>query len=184
MSPLINKKDKFILSPLCIGIKNPFTGNYLFKFTPLKRNSIVVFSLPNYKENIDILDSFLSFITFSFYNKYSYKDSSLIIREIVGIEGDTIFIKNFNLYRKTNGKIYLLKKDVNTFVEGSNISNEILLGKDEYFMMSYDNSYIDSNYFGVININNIKSILLMQYYPLKNFIKMNLKIKNYKENFN
>lgn len=109
------------------------------------------------------------------------------IRRIVGVPGDTVYMRDYVLYVKPAGEKHYLTEfelsskqyDVNFYVApeewDSSIGvkgsfDEIVLGKDEYFVLG-DNrkSCFDSRMWGPVNENDIKGKILLCYFPFNEF---------------
>ncbi|MCR5062531.1 MAG: signal peptidase I [Treponema sp.] len=108
------------------------------------------------------------------------------LRRIVGVPGDTIFMRDYVVYIKEKGEKHFLTEfeitpktyNVTFFVPpaGWNSSigikgtfEEITLGEDEYFVLG-DNrkSADDSRLWGTVSSKDIKAKALLCYYPFKN----------------
>ena len=106
---------------------------------------------------------------------------SSLIRRVIGLPGDTVYVKNCVVYVKPADSSHFLtefevsqkKYDIiSTNSNNENIdllkdSKEITLGNDEYFVMS-DNrvSSIDSRLWGAIKSDQIQGKVLLRYFPL------------------
>lgn len=105
------------------------------------------------------------------------------IRRIVGLPGDTVYMRDYVLYVKPAGEKHYLTEfelsskqyDVNFYVApggwDSSIGvkgsfDEIILGKDEYFVLG-DNrkACFDSRMWGPVKEKNIKGKVLLCYFP-------------------
>lgn len=132
----------------------------------------------------------LSFFTarqFSYFEKENIPGTKPQLRRIVGLPGDTIYLKDYILYIKPAGEKHFLSEfeisahtynvtfyvppadwDHSIGIKGS--FDEITLGENEYFLLS-DNrkSSDDSRLWGVINKDKIKAKVLMCYFPFNKF---------------
>lgn len=109
------------------------------------------------------------------------------LRRIVGLPGDTIFMRDYVIYVKSAGEKHFLTEfeitpktyNVTFFVPPATWNSsigvkgtfeEITLGKDEYFVLG-DNrkSTDDSRLWGTVTSKDIKAKALFCYYPFKNF---------------
>lgn len=109
------------------------------------------------------------------------------LRRIVGMPGDTIYMRDYVLYIKKQGERHFLTEfeitpepynvtfyvppadwDTEIGVKGS--FDEITLGSDEYFVLA-DNrkSSDDSRLWGTVTKDNISAKVLICYFPFKNF---------------
>ena len=109
------------------------------------------------------------------------------LRRIVGLPGDSIYMKDFILYIKPRGEQYFLtefefvKNVYNISISVSDSEwdkslgsvgyfDEIKLGEDEYFVLS-DNrtSALDSRLWGAVKGSEISGKVLLQYFPFNSF---------------
>ncbi len=135
-------------------------------------------------------DNFVRFFTgqqLSLFEKSDLPASKAHIRRIVGMPGDTIYMRDYVLYVKPYGEKHFLTEfeivdepynvtffvppadwDTEIGVKGS--FSEITLGKDEYFVLA-DNrkSSDDSRLWGSVKSNDVKASVLLCYFPFKNF---------------
>lgn len=177
LSPLIKKGDRFLTLPSRMGIKNPFTEKYIVNFPEIKRGEIVLSTFPNRPNRSTFFDYFLSFLTFSFYDKN--KNSASMVRQVAGIEGDEIFVSNYKLYRRTLGKTVFIADVSSSELTKLREDFRVYIKRNEYFVISFSNSYLDSTHFGLLKRDNIKSVLFIQYFPLEYFILMKIKIESF-----
>ncbi len=165
--------------------------------TPLSdsyaRGDIVLLE-PRYKKEGSIffrqLSRFVSFFTaqqFSPLEDVKHSSSKQHLRRIVGMPGDTIYMRDYVLYLRQKGERHFLTEfeitpepynvtfyvppadwDTEIGVKGS--FDEITLGDDEYFVLA-DNrkSSDDSRLWGVINKEDISAKALLCYFPFNNF---------------
>ena len=135
-------------------------------------------------------DQFVRFFTgqqISLFEKNELPATKPHIRRIVGMPGDTIYMRDYVLYIKPAGEKHFLTEfeivknpynvtfyvppadwDTEIGVKGS--FDEITLGYNEYFVLA-DNrkSSDDSRLWGAVNKDNIDAKVLMCYFPFKNF---------------
>ena len=135
-------------------------------------------------------DRFVRFFTgqqLSLFEKSELPASKSHIRRIVGMPGDTIYMRGYVLYIKPADERHFLTEfeivdepydvtfyvppadwDTEIGVKGS--FDEITLGYDEYFVLA-DNrkSSDDSRLWGVVNKEDISAKVLMCYFPFKSF---------------
>ena len=88
------------------------------------------------------------------------KDNEKIIKRVIGMPGDTVAIKNGEIY--INDKVI---KDTYAYGETGDY-NKITLDSDEYFILG-DNRLIskDSRYFGPIKESEIKGKIIFRLFP-------------------
>ena len=109
--------------------------------------------------------------------------NSPLIRRVVGLPGDTVYVKDYIVYIKPANSSHFLtefevtEKKYEISTESANPKNEInidllkdckeyTLDKNEYFVMC-DNrsSSIDSRLWGKVNASEIKGKVLCRYFP-------------------
>lgn len=185
MEPEIVKQSALFMKP--VGAQRPF----VFNIKTIKRGDIVKIAplIENerslLKKTVDTVTNYISFQQYKpFSQNTSHVNSSAIYR-VVGMPGDSIFMKQYVLYVKPQDGLHFLSEyevsNVNYETSISQIPtnwdtsigiqgdfSEIILGKDQYFLLC-DNrvSYIDSRIFGAINAEQITGVAKWQYYPLK-----------------
>lgn len=175
MGPDIAKNSLIFVSPLNLPVKRGEV--YLVdKNSPV--NSV--------KKNI--LNAALRFFTFQ---KKGLKSSTenlssrMCLRRVIGLPGDTVYMKNFVIYVKSAGEKYFLtefelsEKKYNidiqklpdnwdTFVGFRGSFTPVTLGPGQYFVIA-DNrlSSFDSRLWGVVNRKDLIAKTIAQYYPVK-----------------
>lgn len=178
MIPDIPEKSVVMVSPVA--------DNYV-------RGDVVLLQ-PRYKAQANFFkkqaDRFIRFFTaqqISIIEKNEMPASKAHIRRIVGMPGDTIYMRDYVLYIKPAGAKHFLTEfeivenpydvtfyvppadwDTEIGVKGS--FDEITLGFDEYFVLA-DNrkSSDDSRLWGAVNKEDISAKVLMCYFPFTNF---------------
>ena len=175
MSPNIEKGNSVFVTPL---VKNPKRGD-----TILVQN--VKSKVLHRKEKI--LSQLLSFITarrFYPYLNRSKMAETADVRRVVGMPGDTIYMRDYVLYIKPADQTHFLTEfelipkqysvqifsipvmwDTSLGAIGS--FDEIKLGNGEYFVLS-DNRVegTDSRLWGPTTADRIKGRVLLSYFPL------------------
>ena len=135
-------------------------------------------------------DAFAAFFTFQ--QRFPYSSSTLMseneqIRRVVGVPGDTIYMKDYVLYIKPADKQqYLTEFELVPFPYNVTITTSpalwdgemgscknfspIKLGKDQYFVLA-DNrcSSVDSRFWGPIEKSRIRGRILLVYFPFNHF---------------
>lgn len=182
MSPTLEKNNVVFISPFAspsnpiFSDKNIFERGQLVQIKPLETTEISFFK--------QILDKIVLFFTFQKVAPFSDSTNmthSSLIRRVIGLPGDTVYVKNCVVYVKPADSSHFLtefevsqkKYDIiSTNSNNENIdllkdSKEITLGNDEYFVMS-DNrvSSIDSRLWGAIKSDQIQGKVLLRYFPL------------------
>jgi signal peptidase I len=173
----------------------PRESNVLF--TPLvgtpARGDVVLLK-PRSEEKMMFLcraaDTVVSFFTaqqFAVFDNSSAMGNKPQIRRIVGLPGDTIYMRGYIIFVQPEGEKHFLTEfecahnayDVNILsvpagwdssIGVSGNFNKISLGKNEYFVLG-DNrtSCIDSRLWGAVNIKDIKAKGLGVYFPFSKF---------------
>ena len=133
------------------------------------------------------VDKFVAFFTFQqiapIADSKNMSESKLI-RRVIALPGDTVYVKDYVAYVKTPDSDYFLTEfelskdeydisvdkdivDANPKINFFKDCKEIKLDENEYFVLS-DNrkSSIDSKLFGPIKANQIRGKVLLKYFPL------------------
>ncbi len=158
-----------------------------------ERGDVVLLNPRNVTKSLfikKIADQFIRFFTgqqISLFEKNELPASKPHLRRIVGMPGDTIYMRDYVLYVKPAGEKHFLTEfeivkepynvtffvppadwDTEIGVKGS--FDEITLGPDEYFVLA-DNrkSSDDSRLWGAVSKEDIDAKVLMCYFPFKNF---------------
>lgn len=134
-----------------------------------------------------VLDTFILFITgrqLSIDNVNNFVGDACQVRRVVGLPGDTIYMRDYVLYIQPKDSKYFLtefelvkhpyKTNINTNPGGWDNSlgvtgsfEKMTLGADEYFLLSDTrNSAIDSRLWGPLTKNDIRARALFCYFPL------------------
>ena len=165
---------------------SPIAGNY-------QRGDLVLLEPRYSKKNNFFLsqaDFFVRFFTaqqLSLFEENNLPSSKSHIRRIVGMPGDTIYMRDYVLYIKAAGERHFLTEfeiveepynvtfyvppadwDTEIGVKGS--FEEITLGYNEYFLLA-DNRKAsdDSRLWGPVKKDEISAKVLMCYFPFRNF---------------
>lgn len=191
----INLILNFVVFPLrqkSVSMEPDIIENSCIFFTPLKGRSRgdVVLLEPFTEEKLNFLskmsDLFVRFFTaqqFSIYRDKKLMGDQFLIRRVIGMPGDTIYMRDHVLYIKPQGdkhfltEFELIKKSYNINVLASPAGwdnligvtgsfEEIVLGENEYFVLGDNrNSCIDSRLWGVVSKSDIKATALFCYFP-------------------
>lgn len=140
-----------------------------------------------FKVQADRLVRFFTAQQISVFENTGLPASKAHVRRIVGMPGDTIYMRDYVLYIKPAGEKHFLTEfeiveepynvtfyvppadwDTEIGVKGS--FDEISLGYNEYFVLA-DNrkSSDDSRLWGAVNKEDISAKVLMCYFPFRNF---------------
>ena len=194
MAPQITSGDLVLSSPLLTGPRVPVFGWSLPAVRGLQRGDLVEIKpgyhkpLPFWISGPDEVLRFLSFNFFSLEDVVSQDwDHSTSVKRLIGLPGDRVKMKDYTAYIQppTESSFlseyelspvrYDLTKDplpegwIETFPLSSG-AQEILLGKDEYFVLGDNRSgSSDSRLWGVIKGYDILALVFLQYWPLGEF---------------
>lgn len=185
MAPSLEKSNLVFVSPFVsptnpiFSERNVYERGQVVQLNPLDNQEISILK--------KVLDKIVLFFTFQKYAPFSDSKNmtnSPLLRRVIGLPGDTVYVKDYIVYIKPAGSSHFLtefevcqkKYDIiadntNNSLDGNidllKNSKEILLDKNEYFVMS-DNriSSIDSRLWGKINANQINGKVLLRYFPL------------------
>lgn len=178
MIPDVSEKSAVMVSPV---VSNYSRGDIVL----LKERKS--FSKNFFKKQADIFIRFFTAQQISIFEKSDLPSTKPHLRRIVGMPGDTIYMRDYVLYIKPAGEKHFLTEfeivenpynvtffvppadwDTEIGVKGS--FDEITLGYDEYFVLA-DNrkSSDDSRLWGAVKSEDIKAKVLMCYFPFKNF---------------
>lgn len=178
MIPDIPEKSVVLVSPVA--------GKY-------QRGDVVLLK-PRYTKKLNLFFSqmqrFVRFFTaqqISIFENNEQPSSKSHIRRIVGMPGDTIYMRDYVLYVKPDGEKHFLTEfeivenpynvtfyvppaewDTEIGVKGS--FDEFTLGYNEYFVLA-DNrkSSDDSRLWGAVKKEDISAKILLCYFPFRNF---------------
>ena len=184
MSPTLDKNSLVFVSPFAIPSNPLFAdGNSIqrgqvVQLNPLEKNEISLF-----KRILDKVCLFFTFQKIAPFSDSTNMTNSPLIRRVVGLPGDTVYVKDYVVYIKPENSSHFLtefevtdkKYEIST--ETLNPQNEFnidllkdckeySLDKNEYFVMC-DNrsSSIDSRLWGKVNASEIKGKVLCRYFP-------------------
>lgn len=125
--------DHLLVNKFLYGVKNPFTDNYIIEGIDPELGDIIVFPYPQNPE-VDY------------------------IKRIVGLPGDTIEIKDKQLYRNNEAieEDYIRHSQPGIVLARRDVMAPITVPEDSYFVMgdNRDNSE-DSRYWGFVKRNTI-----------------------------
>lgn len=178
MTPDVPANSWVMVTPL---IKRTDRGSVVY----IKSQNEKKYSL--FERFLDMNVRFFTAQQISLIEKNDYPSSKNKIRRVVGLPGDTIYMRDNVLYVKPkNEKHFLTEFEISpkaynvTFLSSpsqwdkslgvKSSFDEIILGDDEYFVLG-DNrkSCEDSRFWGVLNSDMIKGKVLFCYFPMKSF---------------
>ena len=169
--------------------RTDLTGRLFWQLKNLNRGDVVYiepYQAPKLSVQKKIVNLFTKFFTFQLYSAYSPENEfsgTPSFRRVVGLPGDTIYMKNYILYIKPADSNHFLtefelaKKGYETDLSeevshdlrigAAGIMDEMVLGDDEYFVLA-DNriSHLDSRFYGPVKEHYIKGKVLFKYFPL------------------
>lgn len=164
-------------------------------FTPLpralERGSVVLLKTRNpdfsKSKHLAAFDKIVSFFTarqFSVMNLQSRMGNENLIRRVIGVPGDEIYMRDYVVYIKPRGEKFfltefeLVEKPYNTEINAApalwdmtvgvaGTFDTISLGENEYFVLGDSrNSSVDSRLWGAVGAKDIRAVALLQYFPL------------------
>ena len=137
--------DHILVNKFIYGVKNPFNGNTWIPFKKPERRDIVVF-------------------------KYPVNPAQDYIKRVIGVERDTIEIKNKKVYvngelQNENYAIFLDNKILPANVQGRDNLGPVTVPEDSLFVMgdNRDNSY-DSRFWNFVNLKAVKGKAFILYW--------------------
>jgi signal peptidase I len=137
--------DHILVNKFIYGVKNPFNGNTWIPFHNPERRDIVVFEYPK-------------------------NPSQDYIKRVIGVEGDTIEIKNKKVYvnsvpQKENYTIFLDNKILPANMQPRDNFGPITVPKHSIFVMgdNRDNSY-DSRFWKFVDLKAVKGKAFIIYW--------------------
>lgn len=174
MQPDIQKDSCVLFSPLD---------------TKIKRGDVVLLASENsektsfVKKVISLVVRFFTAQQISTENLHGKMGKNQTVRRIVGIPGDTLYMRDYVLYIKPKGEQFfltefeLVKKSYNVDIDVAPASwdytlgvagsfDEITLGSSEYFVLGDKrSSCVDSRLWGAIQKSDIKAVAIMVFFP-------------------
>ncbi|MGP1586978.1 MAG: signal peptidase I [Treponemataceae bacterium] len=184
MEPNLDKNNIVFVCPL-LKPDNP-----IFRHSsPIQRGDLVYLT-PLYKKRSNfffvIINKICKFFTFQQLSPFTYSQNmseNHLIRRVVAIPGDTVYVKDYSLYVKERGSEHFLtefelsKKDYDILIEDKDSEEkkvfnffknceQIQLGDNDYFFLA-DNRVVgvDSRIWGAMNSKQIEGKVVMRYFP-------------------
>lgn len=160
--------------------------------TEIKRGDVLYIEKHEYTSNVPekILDTLIKFFTLQKLNLHSKSDnlsSSMSLRRVVGVPGDTLYMKDFMIYiRPKNDKHFLteferaekvynieienLPKNWDVDIGEKSAFTPITLSAGQYFVLA-DNRFsaMDSRLWGIVEKEDVIGKVILQYYPFNSF---------------
>ncbi len=190
MSPNITKSERVITLPFTYQPRIPFLPWALPGIrSPVKGD--VVEMIPPYSQGdfppAEFLKEFVRIFTLNQVHLFSPDPSwqnSRLVRRIIALPGDTVYLKNDTAFVKSQGgsfflsefessdKIYYLGKVDRPagWLETDPLSGftvEIILGEDEYFVLADNREAEDSRSWGPVKKDRFTSLVWFTYWPFE-----------------
>ena len=189
LTPFILKQGATAMMPT-FAVGNRIIGTPIYNESSLKRGSLVFVQQSERQTHffVRVVNALIGFLTLNFYSPLeSTSDFSCkpLLRRIVALPGDAIYMKDYILYVKKEGTEHFLTEfelaevDYNINTEGlvsswhnelpfSGTMEEIKLKDGEYFVLCDNRAFgFDSRLMGTIDAKkNIKQKVLMRFWPL------------------
>ena len=191
MEPALSTEDRILVTPLVFGPEVPFIASKLPAIRSPRRGEIVLVRPPYY--SISSVGRLLEPVTGFFTGRRIRLDNSagldreesLLLRRVVAIPGDTIYLEGFIAYIKPNGGTEFISEldfpirryepSIRPLPDGWTDSlplagnvPEIVLGDDEYYLISDNRSVSnDSRYWGPLSAKSIVGKVLLRYWPVR-----------------
>lgn len=178
MSPDLPENSLVLVTPLSKKVER---GDVIL-LTP-KDNKI---TLSFFQKKLNMIVRFFTAQQINIYENNSIPGTKNKLRRVVGMPGDTIYMRDYILYVKPAGQKHFLTEfeitdqlyNVTFYVAPSNWDSsigvkgsfdEIILGENEYFVLG-DNrkSCDDSRIWGTVTAKDFKAKTVLCYFPFKN----------------
>lgn len=188
MSPLLEKNSQVFVSPFInpsnpvLKDKNLIQRGDLVLLNPLNAEKMALF-----KRFLNGMMGFITFHKFFPFSSHNEMSSQKLLRRVVGLPGDTIYLSEYTAYIKSESSQYFLSefeltdtmydiqyntdeniKKIDQSLGVIGTLGEIVLGENEYFVLA-DNriSGLDSRIWGSINEKDIGAKALLRYFPFQ-----------------
>lgn len=187
MRPTLEPRDRVIVAPSAYGILNPLSGRRHTLRGP-ERGDVILLRLPSAPSRAwyeRFGDSFARFFTLQRLGSPAARpDDSPVIKRVVAGPGDAVRMEGFVVQVKAAGDDHFLTeyevsgrdyqiagaRPVDGWTRDLPLAGsmpELLLGKDEYFVVGDDRfSSADSRFFGPVRSDRIVGKVLARYWPL------------------
>lgn len=191
LTPFIITQSAVAMTPTFVA-GNRLIGTPIYNEASLKRGTLVFVQQSEVTNShffvTRTLNAVISFLTLNFYaplERYSRSSSKPLLRRILALPGDSIYMKDYILYVKKEGEEHFLTEfevsdvDYNINTEGlvsswqeklpfSGSMEETKLKDGEYFVLADNRVFgFDSRLMGKIDAKkNIKQKVLIRFWPL------------------
>lgn len=143
-------------------------------------------SLSFFQKNLNMLVRFFTAQQINIYENSNIPGTKQKLRRVVGMPGDTIYMRDYVLYVKPAGQKHFLTEfeitnqlyNVTFYVAPSNWDSslgvkgsfdEIILGENEYFVLGDNRKACDdSRIWGTVSAKDFKAKTVLCYFPFKN----------------
>lgn len=192
MEPALSVGDRIIATPLAFGAMVPFTSLQVRPVRAPRRGDIVVVQVPHaeIKPIVRALQPVVSVFTGERARLADEAetewDDELMVKRVIGIPGDTLFLEGFTAYIRPAGwedfvsELDIIRADYTiTFsplpdnwspdlLPASGRVGRITLGPSEYFLMGdHRSASSDSRTWGPVSADNLRALALLKYWPLR-----------------
>ena len=137
------------------------------------------------KKVVNFLTAFFSFQQYKVFVPENEVSGNPALRRVVGVPGDSLYMKDYVLYIKPAGEQHYLTEFELTprmyetmHAKSKNLGNagipsqleEIVLGEDEYFLLADDRlASVDSRVYGPVPKSKISGKAFLRYFPFSAF---------------
>jgi signal peptidase I len=192
MEPTLSAGDRVFATPVVFGVPVPFTQYRLGGTRTPQRGELVVCSPPFAEDTTfqKVADPFTSFFTLQNIRMRDGSrttwESSLLIKRVIGIPGDTITMDEFvALIRPAGESEFMNERELSRIeysisfrplpedwapllpLSGSSIE-PLVLGENEYFVLGDNRTQShDSRHFGVLDLTDFRQKVLFRYWPFR-----------------
>ena len=189
MQPAVRPGDRVFTEQLSYGARWPWRSGRTPSFANLRRGDLVVVEVPYYPHGTlrSVLDGLVRVASFGALSTLVLPDGAALhpfaIKRLLGLPGDTVRVDDSVAFVRPRGspdflsEYELLPELVTTAMPlpdhwrrdfpFSGNQRPLLLGDDEYFVMSDDRSFAaDSRTWGPIAMNAIVGRVFARYWPL------------------
>jgi signal peptidase I len=187
MAPGLKPGDRVFVSPVALGARTIFSAKPLPGIRKPKRGDLVLVEPPYAPVQgffPGIADRFIRFMSAQLLGLPSAGPGGPVIKRVVGLPGDKLEMRKFVALIRPKGQDHSLTEDelasrpydasVPVLPAGwdgnlpfSGDSGEVLLGDDEYFVLSDDRgSFHDSRSWGPVRLESILGLVVLRYWPI------------------
>lgn len=186
MKPEFPENSFVFIAPNYSSWKIPIFDKALERGSVVYVNPEVEEELPFYKRAVNFFVEFFTFQQYQAFKTENEISGNPSVRRVVGLPGDSVYMKDYVLYIKPAGEQHYLTEfeltprmyETIELTKGKNLRNvgipaqldEIVLGDDEYFLLADDRtSSVDSRIYGPVSKDRIGGKAFLRYFPLSSF---------------